>query len=117
MQEISRPAPFLWIQSDGTIAELAHLENRIMTHLRRLEERSRQQATPTAGTLRMEVLTEFNLDRLDAARDVVLHGEDGRGDVNELRRFCYQRLAQYKVPKDFEFVVSLPRTASGKIKR
>ena len=71
MQEISRPAPFLWIQSDGTIAELAHLENRIMTHLRRLEERGRQQATPTAGTLRMEVLTEFNLDRLDAARDVI----------------------------------------------
>lgn len=48
---------------------------------------------------------------------VVLHEKNGGGDVNELRRFCYQRLAQYKVPKDFEFVDALPRTASGKIKR
>ena len=71
MQELSRPAPFLWIQSDGTIAELAHLENRIMTHLRRLEERESAQGVTTASPLRMEVLTEFNLDGLDAARDVV----------------------------------------------
>lgn len=48
---------------------------------------------------------------------VVLNEQNGGGDVNELRRFCYQRLAQYKVPKDFEFVDQLPRTASGKIKR
>jgi len=40
-----------------------------------------------------------------------------RIDLNELRRFCYQRLAQYKVPKDFSFVDALPKTASGKIKR
>ncbi len=38
-------------------------------------------------------------------------------DVNDLRRFCYQRLTQYKVPKDFAFVESIPKTASGKIKR
>ena len=28
-------------------------------------------------------------------------------DVNDLRKFCYQQLAQYKVPKDFEFVDQL----------
>ena len=38
-------------------------------------------------------------------------------DLNDLRKFCYQRLAQYKVPKDFECVDALPKTASGKIKR
>jgi long-chain acyl-CoA synthetase len=43
---------------------------------------------------------------------------DGNGaDVNDLRRYCYQHLARYKVPKDFEFVDHLPKTASGKIKR
>jgi len=64
-------APFLWIQSDGTIAELAHLENRIMTHLRRLEERAVSQETSAPHPLRMEILSEFNLDGLDRARDVV----------------------------------------------
>ncbi len=48
---------------------------------------------------------------------IVLHDQDSPLDVNELRRFCYQNLARYKVPKDFEFVGELPKTASGKIKR
>lgn len=42
---------------------------------------------------------------------------DGEVDVLKLRRHCYSLLAQYKVPKDFEFVTGLPRTASGKLKR
>jgi long-chain acyl-CoA synthetase len=53
--------------------------------------------------------------QLPIAKIVVRHDSDL--DANDLRRFCYQRLAQYKVPKDFEFVDSLPKTASGKIKR
>jgi long-chain acyl-CoA synthetase len=48
---------------------------------------------------------------------IVLREGAGAPDVNELRRFCYQHLAQYKVPKDFAFVDVLPKTASGKIKR
>ncbi|MFA5072983.1 MAG: class I adenylate-forming enzyme family protein [Nitrospirota bacterium] len=37
--------------------------------------------------------------------------------VDDLRRFCYHRLAQYKVPKEFIFTDRLLKTASGKIKR
>jgi long-chain acyl-CoA synthetase len=54
--------------------------------------------------------------QLPIAKIVVRHNS-GNLDANDLRRFCYQRLAQYKVPKDFEFVDNLPKTASGKIKR
>jgi long-chain acyl-CoA synthetase len=54
--------------------------------------------------------------QLPKAKIAVREGS-GVPDINELRRFCYQRLAQYKVPKDFAFVDSIPRTASGKIKR
>ncbi len=71
LQEVSRPVPSIWIQSDGTIAELAHLENRISTHLRRLEERENSPEAPAAGRLQMEVLTGFNLDGLNPATDVV----------------------------------------------
>jgi long-chain acyl-CoA synthetase len=48
---------------------------------------------------------------------IVLREGSGKPGLNELRKFCYQQLAQYKVPKDFEFVDRLPKTASGKIKR
>jgi O-succinylbenzoic acid--CoA ligase len=38
-------------------------------------------------------------------------------DGDELRRHCRERLAAFKVPKDFVFVESLPRTRSGKLAR
>ena len=37
--------------------------------------------------------------------------------AEELRRHCAESLASYKVPKRFEFVSELPRTASGKLVR
>ncbi len=54
---------------------------------------------------------------LPTAKIVLQEGADPEAVLDELRRFCYQRLAQYKVPKEFQFVDSLPKTASGKIKR
>ena len=35
----------------------------------------------------------------------------------ELRRYCYQHLARFKVPKEFIVVARLEKTASGKLKR
>jgi long-chain acyl-CoA synthetase len=51
--------------------------------------------------------------------DIVLGGDTEASDLDatEIRRFCYQRLAPYKVPKDFRRVPQLDRTASGKLKR
>ncbi|AEJ38326.1 AMP-dependent synthetase and ligase [Sulfobacillus acidophilus TPY] len=37
--------------------------------------------------------------------------------AEELRQFCRDRLAHYKVPTSFEFVEALPRTASGKVQK
>ena len=36
-------------------------------------------------------------------------------EERELRSFCQQHLARYKVPKYFEIVADLPRTPTGKI--
>jgi long-chain acyl-CoA synthetase len=46
--------------------------------------------------------------------------KDGAGTLcipEDLRKYCYRKLAQYKVPKGFEIVDEIPKTASGKIKR
>ena len=45
---------------------------------------------------------------------VVLEKE---ADVNELQSYCMLHLSPYKVPKRIEIVSSLPKTASGKIRR
>jgi long-chain acyl-CoA synthetase len=51
--------------------------------------------------------------------DIVLSGETDAADLDTtgIRRFCYQHLASYKVPKDFRQVLRLDKTASGKLKR
>jgi acyl-CoA synthetase (AMP-forming)/AMP-acid ligase II len=36
-------------------------------------------------------------------------------DEKELRHFCRENLAGYKVPKHFEVVPDLPRTPTGKV--
>ncbi len=43
--------------------------------------------------------------------------ERNRVTEKELSDFCYERLANFKLPKRFEFVESIPKTASGKIDR
>jgi O-succinylbenzoic acid--CoA ligase len=47
---------------------------------------------------------------------VVPRGETGP-DPDELRSWCAERLAGFKVPKRFEVAAELPRTASGKLLR
>lgn len=54
---------------------------------------------------------------LPVARVVLADGMDGPAIEDELQRFCYGHLSRYKVPKDFIFVDSLPKTASGKTRR
>ena len=41
----------------------------------------------------------------------------GKVTEEELKQFCTERLARYKVPKEFRFVESLPRNASNKLLR
>jgi acyl-CoA synthetase (AMP-forming)/AMP-acid ligase II len=49
------------------------------------------------------------------ARIVPKAGADSYGLARDLRRWCAQRLASYKVPEKIEIVASLRRTASGKV--
>lgn len=54
---------------------------------------------------------------LPTAKVVLLDENVDDTVLDNLKRFCYQRLAQYKVPKEFKIVDNIPKTASGKIKR
>jgi len=47
---------------------------------------------------------------------IVFH-ENRKAEEEALRLFCKERLANYKVPRMFRFVDSLPKTGSGKISK
>jgi O-succinylbenzoic acid--CoA ligase len=53
----------------------------------------------------------------EAVTAVVVLGDGAATDAEELRRHCAESLARHKVPKRFDFVTELPRTASGKLVR
>ena len=48
---------------------------------------------------------------------VLVMRDGAEPDAEELREWCSGRLARFKVPKQFEPVAELPRTASGKLLR
>jgi long-chain acyl-CoA synthetase len=54
---------------------------------------------------------------LPIANVVLEEGCEAAVALQSLRSFCYERMAQYKAPKEFKIVDHLTRTASGKIKR
>ena len=54
---------------------------------------------------------------LPSAGVVLKNGAADNFDLHELKKFCYQHLASYKVPKEFVLLKKLDKTASGKLKR
>ena len=55
--------------------------------------------------------------QLPNAKVVLREGHEADFDPQAMRRFCYQHLAPYKVPKEFHSVSFLEKTSSGKLKR
>ena len=53
----------------------------------------------------------------EAVTALVIPRAGARPDPAQLRAHCRARLAPFKVPKAFELVAELPRTASGKVRR
>ncbi|HED66613.1 MAG TPA: long-chain-fatty-acid--CoA ligase [Planctomycetes bacterium] len=53
-------------------------------------------------------------ERVAAA--IVLH-EGERAEESELRAWCRERIAHYKVPREVRFLEELPRTGSGKVSK
>ena len=52
-----------------------------------------------------------------AARVVLREAISAGFDSDDVKRFCYKRLAPHKVPKEFECVPYLDKTPSGKLRR
>jgi predicted nucleotide-binding protein (sugar kinase/HSP70/actin superfamily) len=72
LAEITKNIPSLLIQSDAMITELAHLENRVNTHLNQLNKRLHNELSRKKETnLSIEFLTEFSLDGLHKETDVI----------------------------------------------
>ena len=55
--------------------------------------------------------------RGEVVRAVISLKEGGAATEQEIRHFCLGRMANYKVPKQIVFVDSLPKTATGKIRK
>ncbi|MCP4133467.1 MAG: hypothetical protein GY754_21035 [bacterium] len=72
INELAKDFPSLLIQSDAMIAELAHLENRVNTHLNQLEKQLHLELSQEEQIdFDIELLNEFTLDALNHDNDVL----------------------------------------------
>jgi activator of 2-hydroxyglutaryl-CoA dehydratase/predicted nucleotide-binding protein (sugar kinase/HSP70/actin superfamily) len=72
LAEITKNVPSLLIQSDAMIAELAHLENRVNTHLNQLTKRLHHQLSgKKQANFSIKLMDEFLLDDLYKKTDVL----------------------------------------------
>ncbi|MFA6526328.1 MAG: acyl-CoA dehydratase activase-related protein [Candidatus Buchananbacteria bacterium] len=96
MQEITKDIPFLIIQSDAAINELAHLENRVNTYLNQLAERRSNDFTPEYNFI-FDDLQKFSAVALDKERDVLYFPT-----LDDNRMLCaVLRSAGYDCPDNF----------------
>ena len=56
-------------------------------------------------------------DKGELAKAYIVQREDAQLDLEDLRRYCRENLAAYKVPRAFQLVPDLPKTSTGKIMR
>jgi long-chain acyl-CoA synthetase len=96
-----------------------------------LSVRGRKDNLISVGGLKVSPLEVTQvLESHDAVREAAVVGrKDATGEEvvhafvclkrsvteNEVREFCQQRLADYKVPRRIEFLPELPRGATGKV--
>ncbi len=73
ISEIMKQRPFLFIQSDAAIKELAHLENRVNTHVKQLEQGLHDDLINIPGEkLEIKIMQDLNqTDSIDIEKDAL----------------------------------------------
>lgn len=70
VQEITKDIPFLTIQSDAAINELAHLENRVNTYIKQLTDKIKSESGDLED-FEIQHLEAYNPDKLNKETDVI----------------------------------------------
>lgn len=115
--EIMRQRPFLLIQSDAVIKELAHLENRVNTYVKQLQLKLHDRLhVGTANSFQIHTLDELvNSTPIDREKDVIYFPtlSDNRVLTSILRGAGYTCIDNYQENFDLHKLVREGRRASG----
>ncbi len=117
INEVIKERPFLRIQSDAAIKELAHLENRMNTYVHQLAAEGRQQVRlgnqPSFEVRLLDPLE--NRDELDAERDVICFPTlaDNRPLVAVLKSAGFTCLDNYDEYYDLQNLIEQGRSVVG----
>lgn len=113
IQEVAKDIPFLVIQSDAAINELAHLENRVNTYLKQL---AAGQSAYSGLDFRFSILEDFSEGSIDKEKDALYFPtiDDNRLLVSALRSGGYSCLDTFdREMHDLGALVSAGRRLAG----
>jgi hypothetical protein len=115
--EIMKQRPFLLIQSDAVLKELAHLENRVNTYVKQLELGLHGKlGAGAAPPFEIRLLDDLHQDQpLDPRRDVIYVPTlaDNRGMTAPLRGAGFVCIDNYGADYDLHALVKQGRKATG----
>jgi len=116
--QIMKSRPFLLIQSDAVIKELAHLENRVNTYIKQLEQGLHQELAAARGEkFEVAILDDFTRpEAIDPRRDVLYFPTlaDNRVLTAVMRGAGYTCIDNYDDESyDLPELVKLGRTMTG----
>jgi len=117
ISSITKNRPFLRIQSDAAIKELAHLENRMNTYVHQLAAKGHQKIVMTDGdNFEVELLTALeNQQTLDPETDLISFPtlSDNRALLAVLRSAGFDCLENYTDHYRLQSLIERGRTAAG----
>ncbi len=117
VDELVKNRPFLRIQSDAVIQELAHLENRMNTYIKQLEQGLHKgEEGPSSGGFNMKILDIFsNREPIHPTTDAIYMPtlSDNRYVTSVIRGAGYTCIDNYNKNHDLSEAVKLGRSVVG----
>ena len=117
ISEITKHRPYLMIQSDAIIKELAHLENRMNTYVKQLESDLHKKMTENKDHIfDIKVLDKFTLDEhINKQTDVIYFPtlSDNRTLTSLIRAAGYSCIDLYSETYDLQSSIKQGRTVAG----
>ncbi len=107
-----------WLDEDGFLWIAGRSDDLIKTGAHRVHPQDVEDVIAELAGVRESAVVGIDDEMLGQAIAAYIVAEGSRPELErDIRAHCRKRMAPYKIPRTIHFIDTLPRTASGKVRR
>jgi long-chain acyl-CoA synthetase len=107
-----------WLDEDGFLWIAGRSDDLIKTGAHRVHPQDVEDVIAEVAGVRESAVVGIDDEMLGQAIAAYIVAEGSRPELErDIRAHCRKRMAPYKIPRTIHFIDTLPRTASGKVRR